>query len=192
MKDWATATAGTYHLLDVVGGTERIVLVAGVDVVHVAGVLVATEVGDRREGGGPRRGGDEGIGGGNHGRRQRRGGRTLDGEAGTVAAVVVAVGIGTRLGLKLLAGVALGHGSGLAFLERGTGTILADIGIGLVGSIAVERVAEGAALAGGIILILILMVIHGSSEVVSGCCWMQLLIGDRSPGAFDSIDECEL
>ena len=166
---WATATAGTYHLLDVVGGTERIVLITGVDVVHVAGVLVATEVGDRREGGGSRRGGNEGIGGGDHGRRQRRGGRTLDGEAGTVA---VAVGIGTRLRLKLLAGVALGNGSGLAFLERGTGTILADIGIGLVGSIAVERVAEGAALAGGIILILILMVIHGSSEGVSGCCWM--------------------
>ena len=159
MKDWATATAGTYHLLDVVGGTERIVLVAGVDVVHVAGVLVATEVGDRREGGGSRRGGDEGIGGGNHGRRQRRGGRTLDGEAGTVAAVVVAVGIGTRLGLKLLAGVALGHGSGLAFLKGGAGASLAGIGVGLVGSIAVERVAEGAALTSGGILIL--MVIHG-------------------------------
>ena len=164
MKDWATAIAGTYHLLDVVGGTERIVPVTGVDVVHVASVLVATEVGDRREGGGSRRGGDEGIGGGNHGRRQRRGGRTLDGEAGTVAAVAVAVAVGieTRLGLKLLAGVALGHGSSLAFLEGGTGTSLAGIGIGLVGSIAVERVAEGAALTSGIVLIL--MVIHGGGR----------------------------
>lgn len=145
-------------------------------------MLVATEVGDRREGGGSRRGDNEGIGGGDHGRRQRRGGRTLDGEAGTVAVVAAAVGIGTRLRLKLLAGVALGHGSRLAFLERGTGTILADIGIGLVGSIAVERVAEGAALAGGIILILILMVIHGSSEGVSGCCWMQLSTEQKSVG----------
>ena len=160
MKDWATAIAGTYHLLDVVGGTERIVPVTGVDVVHVASVLVATEVGDRREGGGSRRGGDEGIGGGDHGRR----GRTLDGKAGTVAAVAVAVAVGieTRLGLKLLAGVALGHGSSLAFLEGGTGTSLAGIGIGLVGSIAVERVAEGAALTSGIVLIL--MVIHGGGR----------------------------
>ena len=171
--DLGHTTVGTYHLLDVVGGTERIVLVAGVDVVHVASVLVATEVGDRREGRGSRRGGNERIGGGDHGRRQRRGCRTLDGKAGTVAVVAVAVGIGTRLRLrlKLLACVALGHGSGLAFLESGTGTILGGIGVGLVGSIAVERVAEGAALAGGIILIL--MVIHDGSRGVSGCCcWM--------------------
>lgn len=156
-KSYGHCFGGTYHLLDVVGGTERIVLVAGVDVVHFAGVLVATEVGDRREGGGSRRGGDEGIGGSDHGRRR---GRTLDGEAGTVG-FAVTVGIGTRLGpgLKLLAGVALGHGPGLAFLKGGAGASLAGIGVGLVGSIAVERVAEGAALTSGGILIL--MVIHG-------------------------------
>ena len=158
---------GTYHLLDVVGGTERIVLVAGVDVVHVACVLVATEVGDRREGGGSRRGGDEGIGRGDHGRRC---GRTLDGKAGTVA-VAVAIGIGTRLGpgLKLLAGVALGHGPGLALLKGGTGASFAGIGVGLVGSIAVERVAEGAALTSGGVLIL--MVIHGGRR---GGKWLLL------------------
>lgn len=136
-------------------------------------MLVATEVGDRREGGGSRRGGDERIGRGNHG-------RTLDGEAGTVA---VAVGIGTRLRLrlKLFAGVALGHGSGLAFLEGGTGTILAGIGVGLVGSIAVERVAEGTALTSGGILIL--MVIHGSSRGSKRLLLLDIIIdGDRVGG----------
>jgi len=114
----------TYHFLDVIGGAERIVLVTLVNVVHLARVLVALEVGDRREGGGSRRGGDEEVGGGSRRRRRRR---TLlelglEGDAGDV---VVAIASGTRLPL----GVALGHGSGLALVKGERVLTLAGIGV---------------------------------------------------------------
>ena len=49
------AILDTYHLLDVIGGAERILLVQVIDVVHLAVELVAAaEVGYRREGVGVR------------------------------------------------------------------------------------------------------------------------------------------
>jgi hypothetical protein len=131
----------TYHFLDVIGGAERIVLVTLVNVVHLARVLVALEVGDRREGGGSRRGGDEEVGGGSRRRRRRR--RTLlelglEGDAGDV---VVAIASGTRVPV----GVALGHGSGLALVKGERVLTLAGIGVLAKVGVRAEVGAKGTA-----------------------------------------------